>query len=307
MRRPWIKIEVCTPDKPEVCSLATQLKMDDDAVMGKLVRLWSWAELNRIQPNDIGVTKEFIDKLVGRKGFAVALAQTGWLIETDGKLSFRNFKRHNSPVAQNKALTAKRVARHRLRKEAAQEKITPVPLDDINAETPIAEAPPVAAKVKKPKPAIREKVTIEPLPAPVAASVAAPVAEEVVVSAAVSEVTEPAIVAAAEVVESASEVSETASISDFGDDFNDVIKSDIPLISNEEEVGIDAEHVIEPVAPAVEVPAIEKQPETVTSLAVETPAQLTPEEALAALQLEEPAPRKRRAKAAADNDQPMLF
>lgn len=124
MRRPWIKIETCTPDKPEICSLSTQLRMDEDTVMGKLVRLWSWAELNRVDPNDLGVTKEFIDRLVGRKGFAVALESTGWLTDTNGKLSFRNFKRHNSPVAQNKALTAKRVARHRLRKAEANEEIT---------------------------------------------------------------------------------------------------------------------------------------------------------------------------------------
>lgn len=128
MRRPWIKIETCTPDKPEICSLSTQLRMDEDTVMGKLVRLWSWAELNRVDPNDLGVTKEFIDRVVGRKGFALALESTGWLVEVDGKLSFRNFKRHNSPVAQNKALTAKRVARHRLRKAEANDDVAPEPL-----------------------------------------------------------------------------------------------------------------------------------------------------------------------------------
>lgn len=130
MRRPWIKIETSTPDKPEICSIATYLKLDEDTVVGKLVRLWSWAELNRIEPNDLGVTKEFIDKVVGRKGFAAALMQAGWLLEEDGKLSFPNFKRHNSPVAQNKALTAKRVARHRLRKAKSNEKLAPEPLQE---------------------------------------------------------------------------------------------------------------------------------------------------------------------------------
>ena len=145
MRRPWIKIETCTPDKPEICSLATQLRLDEDTVVGKLVRLWSWAELNRINPNDLGVTKEFLDKLVGRKGFALALEQAGWLLETEGKLSFRNFKRHNSPVAQNKALTAKRVARHRLRKAAGKEKVTDKPLAETVEETPKTEkfTPPI--------------------------------------------------------------------------------------------------------------------------------------------------------------------
>jgi hypothetical protein len=110
--------------------------MDSDAVVGKLVRLWSWAELNRIDPNDLGVTKEFIDKLVGRKGFAQALEKTGWLIETGEKLSFRNFKRHNSPVAQNKALTAKRVARHRLRNAERTPKVTSKALAEVPAEDP---------------------------------------------------------------------------------------------------------------------------------------------------------------------------
>lgn len=146
MRRPWIKIETSTPDKPEICSIATYLKVDEDTVVGKLVRLWSWAELNRIEPNDLGVTKEFLDKVVGRKGFAAALMQAGWLIETEGKLSFPNFKRHNSPVAQNKALTAKRVARHRLRKAKSNEKIADKalpkqPLEEAQAEPEVKETP----------------------------------------------------------------------------------------------------------------------------------------------------------------------
>lgn len=136
MRRPWIKIETCTPDKPEICSIATQLRMDPDTVVGKLVRLWSWAELNRITPHDLGVTREFLDKLVGRKGFAKALEQTGWLVETDGKLSFRNFQRHNHPVAHSRALTAKRVARHRLRKLKAAAANADVPASEAPMETP---------------------------------------------------------------------------------------------------------------------------------------------------------------------------
>lgn len=167
MRRPWIKIETCTPDKPEVCSLAAQLRMDEDTVVGKLVRLWSWAELNRIQPNDLGVTREFIDKLVGRKGFALALEQTGWLVETEGKLSFRNFKRHNSPVAQNKALTAKRVARHRLRKSASAEKVTAESLPEAAVKSPKVNVSRAVGSVTEKKTPRPSKVTAQPLPEPV--------------------------------------------------------------------------------------------------------------------------------------------
>lgn len=121
MRRPWIKIETATPDKPEICAIATTLRMDSDAVLGKLVRLWSWVEVNRVASNDLGVTKEFLDKLVGRKGFAAALIACGWLLDDDGKLGLRNLHRHTGQSAKIRALTAQRVALHRKRKQLVAE------------------------------------------------------------------------------------------------------------------------------------------------------------------------------------------
>ena len=122
MARNWIKIETATTDKPEVCAVATQLKMDPDAVLGKLVRLWSWAEVNRINGNDISVTREFLDKVVGKKGFAKALEGAGWLKEdAGGKLCFPNFGRHNGPAGKGRALTALRVSRHRERQRKRNE------------------------------------------------------------------------------------------------------------------------------------------------------------------------------------------
>ncbi len=123
MRRPWIKIDTSTPDKPEICTIATSLRIQPDAVVGKLIRLWSWAELNRISANDLGVTCEFIDKLVGQKRFGAAMMEAGWLVETDGRLSLPRFERHNGPLAKSRVLTAKRVKRHRDRNEENSAKI----------------------------------------------------------------------------------------------------------------------------------------------------------------------------------------
>ncbi len=113
MRRSWIKIETNTPDKPEVCIIASQLRMDSDAVMGKLVRLWAWAELNVSGNNDTSVTLEFLDKVVGKKGFSAALIKAGWLKEMEDRLEFPNFSRHNGREAKGRAQTALRVSRHR--------------------------------------------------------------------------------------------------------------------------------------------------------------------------------------------------
>lgn len=116
MRRPWIKIEVSTPDKPEICAMAKKLRLDVDSVVGKLVRLWSWAELSNVDPNDLNVTKEFIDRVCGRKGFAEALIQVGWLQEDGETLSFPKFSHHNGNASKVRGLTARRVELHRHRK-----------------------------------------------------------------------------------------------------------------------------------------------------------------------------------------------
>ncbi|MDP1590517.1 MAG: hypothetical protein Q8M07_22375 [Prosthecobacter sp.] len=113
MRRPWIKVEVSTPDKPEICAIASRLRMDEDAVVGKLIRLWSWAELNRVNPNDLSVTKEFLDKLVSKKGFTEAMILSGWLGIDGERLFFPNFGKHNGEDSKVRGLTAKRVEKHR--------------------------------------------------------------------------------------------------------------------------------------------------------------------------------------------------
>lgn len=123
MRRPWIKVEVSTPDKPEICAIASRLRLDEDAVVGKLIRLWSWAELNRVNPNDLNVTKEFLDKLVSKKGFTEAMIFSGWL-GTDGeRLFFPNFGKHNGEDSKVRGLTAKRVEKHRKNKLSKNDSI----------------------------------------------------------------------------------------------------------------------------------------------------------------------------------------
>lgn len=136
MRRSWIKIETNTPDKPEVCIIASQLRMDSDAVMGKLVRLWAWAELNVSGNNDTSVTLEFLDKVVGKKGFSAALIKAGWLKEMEERLEFPNFSRHNGREAKGRAQTALRVSRHRAQK--AKVVVTPEAVEVLDEKISIS-------------------------------------------------------------------------------------------------------------------------------------------------------------------------
>jgi hypothetical protein len=68
----WIKVELTTPDKPEVVVMATLPEIDQDAVVGKLFRLWAWAYQNSIDGEGVMVTKSFIDRLTNYEGFARA-------------------------------------------------------------------------------------------------------------------------------------------------------------------------------------------------------------------------------------------
>lgn len=109
----WIKVEVLTPDKPEVIGIAHALGLEQDAVTGKLIRLWCWADQHTTDGNAVSVTRAFVDRYLSVTGFADAMVKVGWLIESDGGLRFPNFDRHNTESSKQRALTAKRVAKHK--------------------------------------------------------------------------------------------------------------------------------------------------------------------------------------------------
>lgn len=113
----WIKIEVITPDKPEIYQLAEILAIDPDAVLGKLVRIWAWADQQTIDGNAscnaVSVTKSAIDRIGFMPGFADALIQVGWLRLEGSILIFPNFDRHNGKSSKKRTLTNRRVTQLR--------------------------------------------------------------------------------------------------------------------------------------------------------------------------------------------------
>ena len=130
----WIKFETSTSDKPEVWAMASELGIDADAVVGKLLRVWSWfdeqtpdgnavsvtsALAERYQSVTASVTKTLLDRRVGVTGFCDAMISVGWMIESDGVISLPNFDRHNGKTAKSRALTAKRVANHKTKGNGA--------------------------------------------------------------------------------------------------------------------------------------------------------------------------------------------
>lgn len=160
----WIKFEVSTLDKQEVSLLADMLGIDHDAVIGKLLRVWAWADQNvTIESNGesngdsvtVCVTTSFLDRLTFCQGFSKALESVGWLVIGDRQVVLPNFARHNGKTAKERALAAKRAAKFKdkgndksnattvtssvtsalpkeeKRKEEKEKDISPVPLEAI--------------------------------------------------------------------------------------------------------------------------------------------------------------------------------
>jgi hypothetical protein len=109
----WIKLEHVTPDKPEVIAMAAALDIDHDAVVGKLIRLWIWADQQSRDGNVHSVTQKYIDRVSGVINFADAMLKVGWLRVENGALQFVNFDRHNGKTAKSRALTAARAKKKR--------------------------------------------------------------------------------------------------------------------------------------------------------------------------------------------------
>lgn len=62
----WVEVHATLPDHPKVLRAAKALKIDSDALVGKLVRLWTWAVDNR----EDGILNEFdVEKLSERMNY----------------------------------------------------------------------------------------------------------------------------------------------------------------------------------------------------------------------------------------------
>jgi hypothetical protein len=109
----WIKFQIDTPDKPEVVAIASRLGIDPDAVVGKLIRVWSWFDKHTVDGNAESVTLAFLDRITGVTGFGEQMIYVGWLHQNGSILTMVNFGYHNGKSAKSRALGRDRVANHR--------------------------------------------------------------------------------------------------------------------------------------------------------------------------------------------------
>lgn len=120
----WIKMRCNLGSDPAVITLATVLDLDQDDIVGKLHKLWSWADQHTVdgRANVARMSRDsgmelWIDRYIGVAGFANALADVGWLELHKAGFTIPNFGRHNGQSAKNRAENTKRQKQNRSRNE----------------------------------------------------------------------------------------------------------------------------------------------------------------------------------------------
>lgn len=150
----WIKFEKDLQTDPRVLRLARALTerwgMSEATVTGKnkefeicnapplpavtiacgaLVRLWCLADTHVAEDDMLRLSPDEIDAFIGLPGFC-SLVPGDWFVDHGDSVELPGFHSHNGTLAKTKAVTAKRVERHRNKTEKALHDVTHIPLPD---------------------------------------------------------------------------------------------------------------------------------------------------------------------------------
>ena len=99
----WIKMRQDLRDDPAVVQIAILTDIDEDTVVGKLHRLWSWADKHTTDGAAPAITKNWVDRYVAQSGFADAMASAGWISFSESGILFPSFDIHNGNSAKSRA------------------------------------------------------------------------------------------------------------------------------------------------------------------------------------------------------------
>lgn len=109
----WIKMRLDLATDPGVNRIRRATQLDSDAIVGKLHRLWSWADVHTTDGIASGVDAEWVDEFAGVAGFAEGMIAAGWLECDAESVRFANFDRHNGLSAKRRCTQKTRTERYR--------------------------------------------------------------------------------------------------------------------------------------------------------------------------------------------------
>lgn len=125
----WIKMRHDLPDDPAVIAISDRLQIDTDTVVGKLHRLWTWADKHTENGFAPGITGVWVDRYVGSTGFAAMMISVGWIDLDQNGIQFVHFERHNGESAKTRSLNTlrQRLSRKERDEGATGLERTPIP------------------------------------------------------------------------------------------------------------------------------------------------------------------------------------
>lgn len=114
----WIKMRIDIADDPAVIGIAAGLRISEDEVVGKLHRLWSWADKHTSDGFVPHITAKWIDRHLEKNGFASHMQAVGWLVIDVTGVTFPHFDRHNGKSAKLRAENTERARVSRKNRDA---------------------------------------------------------------------------------------------------------------------------------------------------------------------------------------------
>jgi hypothetical protein len=104
----WIPIDCNLGTKPEVLEVAAATDQPVEVVVGRLVRLWSWAWFITADGTFRGSLAMLPSVAGGDEPFWQAVEQAGWLVAADRTLTIPGWEERFSQSAKSRALAARR-------------------------------------------------------------------------------------------------------------------------------------------------------------------------------------------------------
>lgn len=108
-------------DDPAVIGIACATKLDEFSVIGRLHKVWSWADRHTVDGNAPSVTVFWLNEFVRCDGFAQAMIKEKWLAETkggEGGLQIPKFDEYISESSKRRGLTSRRARKFRSKSNA---------------------------------------------------------------------------------------------------------------------------------------------------------------------------------------------
>lgn len=99
----YMPVRLDLPDDAKVLRIAQLAKLDKDDALGKLIRVWAWAQKHSVDGTIHGELRS-IDAVANARGFGEAMRRVGWMTLVDGdRIAIPEWNKWNSYAAKKRA------------------------------------------------------------------------------------------------------------------------------------------------------------------------------------------------------------